>query len=92
MFCVVCFDISDDRIRYRAVKILKSYGTRAQKSVFECAALTEEQFLNMQSSLEDCIDNLEDKVRYYFLCKRCVFRIENSGIGEKPETAAYLTL
>jgi len=47
MFCLVCFDIVDDRIRYRAVKIIKAYGTRVQKLVFECASITEEQFLKM---------------------------------------------
>lgn len=92
MFCVVCFDICDDRIRYRAVKILKSFGMRVQKSVFECPSLTEEQFLKMQSRLEACIDNLQDSVRYYFLCKQCVSRVENSGIGEKPQTSPYRVL
>jgi len=47
MFCLVCFDIVDDRIRYRAVKIIKVYGTRVQKLVFECASITKEQFLKM---------------------------------------------
>ena len=36
---------------------LKAYGTWVQKSVFECASLTEEQFLKMKHKIEDCIDN-----------------------------------
>ncbi|MBW2321305.1 MAG: CRISPR-associated endonuclease Cas2, partial [Deltaproteobacteria bacterium] len=66
MFCLVCFDIVDDRIRYRAVKIIKAYGIRVQKSVFECTSLTEEQFLKMKQRLEDCIDSTQDSVRFYF--------------------------
>ncbi len=33
---LVCFDIVSDKIRYRVVKCLKTYGQRVQKSVFEC--------------------------------------------------------
>lgn len=89
MFYMVCFDISDDRIRYRAVKILKAYGIRVQKSVFECSAITEEQFLKMKHGLEDCIDNAKDSVRYYFICRQCLLKVEYSGIGEPPETESF---
>ena len=89
MFFLVCFDIVDDRVRYRAVKIIKNYGVRVQKSVFECAPLTEEQFLKMKHLLEDCIDSSEDSVRYYFLCKQCLPKVEYSGIGEPPESVSY---
>lgn len=33
---VVAYDISDDRERAKVEKILKNYGFRIQKSVFEC--------------------------------------------------------
>lgn len=32
----ICYDISDNRERARVEKILKGFGFRAQKSVFEC--------------------------------------------------------
>ena len=89
MFCLVCFDIVDDRIRYRAVKILKAYGVRVQKSVFECSSLTEKQFLKMSRRIDDCIDNTQDTVRYYFLCKHCITKVEFSGIGEAPAIVPY---
>lgn len=89
MFCLVCFDIVDDRIRYRAVKIIKSYGTRVQKSVFECASITEEQFLKMKQKLEDCIDSTQDAVRFYFLCSPCLRKVEYSGVGEGPQVVSY---
>jgi CRISPR/Cas system-associated endoribonuclease Cas2 len=28
MYCLVCFDIVDDRVLYRAAIIIKAYGTR----------------------------------------------------------------
>jgi CRISPR-associated protein Cas2 len=88
MFCVVCFDIVDDRTRTRAAKVLKEYGQRVQKSVFECG-LTEQKFLKLKARLEDLIDNSEDTVRYYFVCKGCLEKMEFSGIGQAPDMADY---
>ena len=84
MFYLVCFDICDNRIRYRVVKVLKKYGMRVQKSVFECPNLTEKQFLKMKQRIEGHIDATQDSVRYYFLSKNCVWRMEFSGIGDAP--------
>ncbi|MFQ5486121.1 MAG: CRISPR-associated endonuclease Cas2 [Desulfobacterales bacterium] len=89
MFCLVCFDIVENRVRYRAVKILKAYGVRVQKSVFECARITEEQFLKMKRRIEDCIDSTQDSVRYYVLCRQCLPKVERSGIGELPQIMPY---
>jgi len=89
MFALVCFDIADDRIRYRVVKLLKSYGERVQKSVFECADLTEERFLKLKSGIEEMIDEGEDTVRYYQLCRGCIGRVEYSGVGNSPETNTF---
>ncbi len=89
MFYLVCFDIVDDKTRYRVVKCLKSYGTRVQKSVFECSSLTEERFLKMKHRVEDLIDFGEDTVRYYPLCRSCIKNVEFSGIGEPPEKEKF---
>lgn len=89
MFCLVCFDIVDDPTRNRVGKILKEYGERVQKSVFECSDLSEERFLKLKQRLEDCIDSSEDTVRYYFICQGCLKKVEYSGIGLPPQTADY---
>ena len=89
MFCLVCFDIVDDRARTRAAKILKEYGVRVQKSVFECGRLSEEKFLKLKERLENLIDSSEDTVRYYFVCRGCLNKMEYSGIGETPHTKNY---
>jgi CRISPR-associated protein Cas2 len=81
MFYMVCFDITDNKIRYRAVKILKNYGLRVQKSVFECPGLSEAAFLKMRSQLSDVVDHEVDSVRYYFLCRGCTERIRVDGVG-----------
>jgi len=84
MFYLIAFDISDDKVRYRAVKALKGYGIRVQKSVFECSDLTEKQFLGLKDRLEALIDEATDSVRYYRLCRKCLKDVELSGMGELP--------
>lgn len=89
MFYVITFDISDDRDRYRAVKVLKGAGVRVQKSVFECANLSEHGLLRIQTKLEKIIDHGSDSVRYYRLCRACVEEVEYHGIGFPPSTGSF---
>lgn len=89
MFCLVCFDIVDDNTRNRVGKILKEYGERVQKSVFECNDLNEEKFLKLKNRVEDAIDSSEDTVRFYFVCRGCLQKMEFSGIGSAPKTEKY---
>jgi CRISPR-associated protein Cas2 len=90
MFYLVCFDIVDNRDRRKVVKIIRAYGYRVQKSVFECPGLTERQFLKLRNSLEEIIDNLWDTVRFYRLCNGCIQAVEVVGIGEQPKTEAVV--
>lgn len=86
MFCVVCYDIVDDRLRDKVVKHLKGVGVRVQKSVFECPDLSEKQFLQLKDVLEGIIDHTQDSIRYYRQCKPCLSRFEFSGVGDRPFT------
>lgn len=92
MFCLICFDIVEDHSRSRVSKILKEYGLRVQKSVFECSDINEEKFLKLKDRLEGCIDSTEDTIRYYFLCNGCLRKMEYSGIGEAPVTEKFLVV
>ena len=89
MFYLVSFDISDDKIRYRVVKALKGYGTRVQKSVFECSGLTEKQFLKLKDRLDGLIDETTDSVRYYKICAKCLKDVEVSGLGGCPSDEKF---
>lgn len=48
----LCYDISNARERRRVDKLLKGYGVRAQKSVFECH-LTPSQRQSLLSALQE---------------------------------------
>jgi len=92
MFCLVCFDIVEDSTRNKVGKVLKGYGARVQKSVFECPNLSERDFLKIKDRIEGLIDFSEDNVRYYFLCRKCLQRFENSGLGEPPEIEEFMVI
>lgn len=74
LFCVVAYDIADDRRRLRVVKILEKYGVRANFSVFECM-FTESQFLKVQQSLKERMKEREDTIVYYTICVNCYTKI-----------------
>ena len=92
MFYLVCFDIVEDPARAKVVKVLKEYGQRVQKSVFECPNLKENRFFRMKNRIEDLIDVTEDSVRYYVLCGSCLSKVEFTGIGKAPDKEAYRVL
>ncbi len=47
---VICYDISDTKIRNKTIKILESYGYRIQKSVFKCN-ITMKDFIQLKIKL-----------------------------------------
>jgi CRISPR-associated protein Cas2 len=89
MFIVVSYDVVDDKKRTQMAKALKNYGERVQKSVFECR-VDDQQFITMKQSLEKIMDMNEDSVRFYFLCKGCIDRIEISGWGTVVEDESLI--
>lgn len=90
MVYLICFDVSDDRVRYRVVKALKGHGRRVQKSVFECPNLSEHRLLLLQKKMESLIDHGSDSVRYYRLCKACVAEVEWTGVGDVVSNERFL--
>ena len=89
MYYIICYDISDNRDRYRVVKALKGFGSRVQKSVFECPHLTEKQLLDLQEKLEALIEHGVDSIHYFRLCKACLTEVEWSGLGHKPAVEKF---
>jgi len=78
MFFMISYDIVDDTRRRIIQKILEGYGERVQYSVFECD-LTESQYRRLRGEISRHIDEEEDSVRFYPLCRECVKVIEWLG-------------
>jgi len=88
---VISFDITDDRKRYRAVKILLEYGYRVQKSVFE-GFINKERVQECRKKLVSVIDPKTDSVRIYPLCGDCEAKVAIEGCGKTVEETAYIII
>ena len=74
IFCVVAYDIADDRRRAQIAKVLEKYGKRVNFSVFECM-FTESQYLKVQQLLKKKMKMKEDIMAFYPVCVNCFTRI-----------------
>lgn len=79
-YIVASYDIHDPKRLLRVAKVMKNYGERVLKSVFECN-LDQRQFDQMKSTIDDILDHGEDSVRFYFRCERCLAGMEHVGLG-----------
>lgn len=89
---VASYDISDPIRLTKVAKIMKNYGERVLKSVFECN-LEKLRFAQLKNEIDEVIDPIEDSVRYYILCGKCIKEVDFSGKGESfQEDEEYLIL
>ena len=87
---VTSYDISNPKRLSKVAKAMKDYGERVLKSVFECN-LDEQMFGDMKERIGQIIEPIEDSVRYYMLCEKCIRQVEHSGKGEPfQEDEEYL--
>ena len=80
---MVAYDVADDNRRRRVVKVLEKYGIRVNFSVFECM-FTENQYLKVQKTLNEQIDDKEDSIIYYTVCVNCFTKIVYQPAHKKP--------
>lgn len=88
MLVLVTYDLSDDKTRRRVATLLGGYGTRVQRSVFECH-LSKKERGDLEDRLADCFDDAPDtkalsacSVRLYGLCARCRPKVRLLGQDE----------
>jgi CRISPR-associated protein Cas2 len=80
VYLIVCYDIVQDRRRNRILRKLRGYLTRVQKSVFE-GELADDRLEPLRRMLLEEIDPVEDTVRIFHLCSRCIPATEVLGVG-----------
>lgn len=81
---IICYDISNDKVRRKVEKVISNYGQRVQYSVFECF-LTITSKLELISKLKEVfnsknIDKTKDSIYIYRLCEDCRKKIEEVGV------------
>ena len=80
MFVLIAYDISDPKRLNKIAKIMKGYGVRVQKSIFE-AFVDKNALKKMKREIELVINFDQDTVRYYRFCKTCAGTVEYLGSG-----------
>ena len=83
MMHLVAYDICDHSRLRRVAKTCEGYGIRVEKSVFECD-LPYEVFQRFWCRLIDLIDEDEDAVVAYRICRSCMEKIESMGVVSRP--------
>ena len=88
---IVAYDIANPRRLYKIAKIMKDYGVRVQKSIFELN-LKPSIFKKMRYRIEEVIVPEEDGVKYFFLCEKCAGTRETIGLGVfiEPDEEYYI--
>jgi len=88
MLYIICYDISDDRIRNEMSDRLLGFGVRIQESVFECI-LDPSGYARMIGSVQNVRLASLDKLRVYKACQNCLDAIRIYGPGEVTQDPDY---
>ena len=75
---IIAYDIVNNNIRTRVMKLLKDYGLRIQDSVFE-AKLDLPELNIVIKKVNGLIDSEKDNVRIYPCCLDCENKIKDLG-------------
>ena len=96
MFVLVTYDVAtvekagQRRLR-RVARACEDYGTRVQKSVFECQ-VGQKEWVQLRARLLREIKPDEDSLRFYFLDEKAVLRTEHHGVGQPVDLTEPLVL
>jgi CRISPR-associated protein Cas2 len=93
---LVTYDVStvekEGRRRLRRVaQACKDYGTRVQKSVFECQ-VGQSEWVKLRDRLLREINVEEDSLRFYYLDEKAVQRVEHHGTAKPVDLTEPLVL
>jgi len=80
---VVVYDISDNKTRHIVGEILEGFGTRVNRSVFECQIKNLKQRNNLELAILNEIDIGVDSVRIYSVCSNCIK--SSNVLGDEPK-------
>jgi CRISPR-associated protein Cas2 len=91
MFCVVAYDLPDNRRRTKLFKTMKGFGKHTQFSVFECE-LPEHHFRKMLAAIEKIMMGSEDNIKVYVLCRDCLKVVRLMGtatLTKRPDCLVF---
>ncbi|KKL25956.1 hypothetical protein LCGC14_2400110 [marine sediment metagenome] len=88
---IVAYDIADPSRLNRVAKVIKDYGVRVQKSIFE-VTVNSNLFSEMKFRIEKIIEPDADGVKYFHICEKCAGTLEVIGQGNyvDPDEEFYV--
>jgi CRISPR-associated protein Cas2 len=96
MLILITYDVSTvekagaRRLR-RVAQACEDYGTRVQKSVFECQ-VGQTEWVQLRNRLLEEINKDQDSLRFYFLDEKAKEKIEHHGAHEPIDLTEPLIL
>ena len=87
----ISYDISSDRKRNKASKILEDYGIRIQYSLFECE-LDKDRYLELKEILVKLISKKTDSLLFLDVCERCMTKKEFVGADFNVKKLSFLSV
>ena len=96
MLMLITYDVNTEtpegkkRLR-RVAKQCVNYGTRVQKSVFECL-VDNAQSIQLKNILSEIIDADKDSLRFYYLGNKYETKVEHIGVERGIRADAPLIL
>jgi len=96
MLILVAYDVSTvkaagcRRLR-RVAQACEDYGTRVQKSVFECQ-VGQKEWARLRDRLLTEIKKEEDSLRFYYLDERAATQTEHHGVAKPVDLSEPLIL
>ena len=96
MLILVTYDVSTvekaglRRLR-RVAQACEDYGTRVQKSVFECQ-VGQKEWVQLRARLLQEIKDGEDSLRFYFLDETAKSKIQHHGVDKPIDLSEPLIL
>jgi CRISPR-associated protein Cas2 len=86
---VICYDITENKIRRKIDILLSSYGERIQYSVFEIV-ISEDKLKGLRQEINKLIEVTTDKINYFRLCQWCRSSTQIQGNAELSETKGHV--
>jgi CRISPR-associated protein Cas2 len=96
MLVLVTYDVStveragQRRLR-RVARACEDYGTRVQKSVFECQ-VGQKEWVSLRDRLLREMNQEQDSLRFYFLDEKALARTEHHGVNAPVDLTEPLVL
>ncbi|WP_457671097.1 CRISPR-associated endonuclease Cas2 [Thiolapillus sp.] len=83
-YYLICFDVHNNRLRYRVVKELRKHGYRVQYSVFEAAFRKPSQLRQLKRRLRRLCEQYDDNgnIRFYRMNQQTLK--ESFALDEQP--------